>query len=628
MELGVYLTKAVEDVFDKMLKIPAEGEPGVMYGVPEPTKRRIAKVIGAIRGRHANAPNYLEKVTLKQDTLDAETLIKVLGDGFFGPKKLTTDAMADFAKLFKNTAEVSGKKKFEPSDPSEIKVGQKVEHEMFGIGTVSDISPSMGGKLARIKFDSGDIKNIDLTFKKLRVVADTKSTSAQEAKSVAMGLSEQMWDVLDRIDHPVGWALVDFARVSHRSPGQNVLAIRTLDIDKDRPDLMRATFVNGKRTTIPAFNLLKQYFGTRFDNLQIDEFVREYTRTITLASHEPGDVIDPGKFSFSPKDVRSTFISLVTETYPRGHEDEVVRFLGPGLTKDRFGNYYKIVGESPDVMFTSHLDTVSVSGKTKIKLISRMKDSDEIISSDGTTILGADDKAGVTVMLYMMAHGIPGVYYLFVGEESGGIGSGKVADAFRSIPYLRGVRKCVSFDRKNYFSVITQQMYEECCSEEFADALCAELGKAGLSMTPDPTGVFTDSANFIEHVPECTNVSVGYFNEHSRSEALNVSFLDRLAKACIRVNWAGLPVARSVGMDENLYEHWGDVLIALDDSGFHNEIKVKGDKNRLMVSLALDSVSFNEAYTDVQTLEYLFKNLRLEAKVTFDFDLIKFELQP
>jgi hypothetical protein len=50
-----------------------------------------------------------------------------------------------------------------------------------------------------------------------------------------------------------------------------------------------------------------------------------------------------------------------------------------------------------------------------------------MISTDGTTTLGADDKAGVSVLIWMMKHNIPGLYYFFIGEE-GCIGSGLAAN--------------------------------------------------------------------------------------------------------------------------------------------------------------------------------------------------------
>ena len=617
MEIGVYLTKAAEDAFDSMLA--PEG------WLDQSAKKKVAKIVAALRDRHSNAPKYSEKVGITSGVLTVDTLARVLGESMFGNKKSTRDAYADFSKLYAATFAWQAKAKFVPSNPKDVEVGQKVEHETFGLGTVLHIEDNYrSGRLARIKFDESGIRNIDLSFMKVRVVSAPGQAATEDAKNVAFGISDELSKVLAKTEHPVARALIDLSR-GRLSPGQNVMGIRTLDVDKARPEMFWATKVDGKRSAVPVFTLAKTYLGGRFDGLSIDKFSREYARVVSLAGHKPGEAIRPPKFEFKPKDVRRTFISLVTETYPRGHEDEVAKFLGPGLTRDRHGNYFKVVGSSPDVMFASHLDTVST--KSKVSLVSRKKDDDEIISSDGTTILGADDKAGVTVMLYMMAHGVPGVYYFFVAEETGGVGSSKVAAEFAATPHLRPVRKCVSFDRKNYFSVITQQMYQDCCSEEFAKALCGQFRALGLSMDPDPTGVFTDSANFVEVVPECTNVSVGYFNEHTRTEALNVSFLERLAKACTKVDWAALPVGRSTGEDPMLYRHWGDVISDMREAGFYNEVKYRGDKDKLVISLALDTTSFTEIHTDIQNVDYVLGKLNLDAEVTFDYDLIKFQVK-
>lgn len=566
METGVYLNKEVQDIFDRMEKLPV------------PNSRKINKIISRLREKYSNAPQYIDKVTLSKDNLNVDNLTTVLGEFFFGSKKDTKANLDTFVTMFNNLAGTSStKKSIEQTPRTENKPGPKT---------------------------------------------DTKS----DAKSVMMKLSDDFWAVLEKIEKindPVSWALIKFVEHDQKKPNSNVLAIKELDIDKDNPTLFSCVLANNKRTKIPVFNFLKQYFGNKFNNLELNEFAEELRKVVLTLSYEPGDVLEVKSFQYNPKDVKSTFISLVTETYPRGHEDEVVKYLDPNLEKDEFGNYFRVIGRS-DVMFTSHLDTVST--KTDVKLISRIKEGQEFISSDGTTILGADDKAGVTVLHYMMAHNIPGVYYFFVGEESGGIGSGKVAESIKRIPHLKGIKKCVSFDRRNYYSVITSQMYDVCCSDEFAEALCVELNKSGLKMGLDPTGVFTDSANFIEHIPECTNISVGYFNEHTKKEALNITFLKKLAEACIKVDWSNLPIVRTVELSEEMLDSWDDVLTLLEDTGFYNEIKVSGDKNRLIIKMDFEQSSFSEAHTDVKNLEYIFTQMNIEPRITFDNTIIKFEL--
>ena len=113
------------------------------------------------------------------------------------------------------------------------------------------------------------------------------------------------------------------------------------------------------------------------------------------------------------------------------------------------------------------------------------------------------------------------------------------------------VTKVVAFDRRNYYSVITEQMGGVCCSDEFANGLCAELNKGGLKMNLDPTGILTDSACFMDDMPEITNISVGYFNEHTGQEIQNITFLEKLAKAVLNVNWEGLPVKRKSCADSH-----------------------------------------------------------------------------
>ena len=49
----------------------------------------------------------------------------------------------------------------------------------------------------------------------------------------------------------------------------------------------------------------------------------------------------------------------------------------------------------------------------------------------------------------------------------------------------------------------------------------------------DPGGIATDSLAFVEIIPECTNLSVGYYYAHSKSETQDVTFLGELAEALL-----------------------------------------------------------------------------------------------
>jgi hypothetical protein len=71
----------------------------------------------------------------------------------------------------------------------------------------------------------------------------------------------------------------------------------------------------------------------------------------------------------------------------------------------------------------------------------------------------------------------------------------------------------------------------------------------------DPTGILTDSVQFISIYSECTNISVGYRSEHTFSETQDIEHLEKLAEACLKVNWNSLPVERDPSKSE--YKSYG-----------------------------------------------------------------------
>ena len=248
--------------------------------------------------------------------------------------------------------------------------------------------------------------------------------------------------------------------------------------------------------------------------------------------------------------IKETFLKLTNRTYPHSTEHQLFDLLPQDLEIDEFGNLFTKIGES-DVMFTSHLDTAT-GVNTKVNHVFDGK----IIKTDGKSILGADDKAGVTIMLYMIENKIPGLYYFFLGEEVGCVGSKKLSAKHKTekLPYIN---KVISFDRRDVDSVITFQACSRCCSDKFALALAAQLNGAESTFKydKDPTGVYTDSAQFTKIYPECTNVSVGYYSEHTFYERQDIEHLTKLGEACLKVDWNNLPVERDPSSVE--YDGYG-----------------------------------------------------------------------
>lgn len=213
------------------------------------------------------------------------------------------------------------------------------------------------------------------------------------------------------------------------------------------------------------------------------------------------------------------------------------------------------VGSGSRTMFSSHCDTVHhTSGRQVVKY----DEDTKMIWIEGEECLGADDGAGIWIMRQMIAHGVPGTYLFHMGEECGGIGSTGIATHHED--FLARFDRAVAFDRAGRCDVITHQGWGRCCSDEFATALAGSLNEYGLSMEPDNTGVFTDTANYVEDIPECTNLSVGYDRQHTKHETLDVEFLIDLRRAVLCIDWESLPTKRTPApaYSENRWSGYAD----------------------------------------------------------------------
>lgn len=449
--------------------------------------------------------------------------------------------------------------------------------------------------------------------------------------------TDRLHDIIDDINGPVAEALLKLLDGNYLI--KNELKIKKVDVSKTDWNFDITIGNDVQRMKVAKF--ISLFFDTRdedgkiihrtFTGKQVYDFTVSYNNLkrglpaplqTSTTNYKKIDVKD---FVYNPKDVKSTFLSLTTKTYPHGHEEEVLKFL-PSLKKDQFGNYYHIIGKS-ETMFTSHLDTADREQKNVTVYSTILADGDEMLITDKTSILGADDKSGVTVMLYMMAHNIPGIYYFFIGEERGGIGSHQVAGVFESVEHLQGVKRCVSFDRRNYFSIITHQLGRQCCSNQFAEALAKELNKSGLSISLDSTGVYTDSASFIDEIPECTNISVGYFSEHTVNESQNISYLERLAKSCLKVDWESLPTVKKVGFDEATMRKYKTFISDFKSTIFNLEAKMVSEYGNAFIKIDVDEPDPIIVYRDLQSIESLLNKHNMDPDIRFDDNYIKIELK-
>lgn len=189
-------------------------------------------------------------------------------------------------------------------------------------------------------------------------------------------------------------------------------------------------------------------------------------------------------------------------------------------------------------LFTAHVDTVHrVPGANKIRKTATKW------YADGAA-LGADDGVGCALLMHMMHAGVPAYYIFTQGEECGGIGAKHIADQHKDL--LAQFDRAVAFDRKGTDSVISHQGYGRCCSDAFAQGLADALNATNdnLMYSPDDTGVYTDTAEFTDIIPECTNISCGYYFEHTDKEELDMVHFDQLAAAIVLIDWDMCPTER------------------------------------------------------------------------------------
>ena len=274
--------------------------------------------------------------------------------------------------------------------------------------------------------------------------------------------------------------------------------------------------------------------------------------------------------------------STTTERYTKWLRGQLPAHLGadPALVwRDALGNLH--VDNRDDMshrsLFIAHVDTVH-----RIEGNNRILKTDKKWFADGAA-LGADDGVGNALLMHMLHAGVPGYYIFSQGEECGGLGAKHIAKAYPDL--LVQFDRAIAFDRKGTDSVISHQGWSRCCSDVFAQALSDALNDTDATMelmySPDDTGVYTDTAEFTDSIPECTNISCGYMHEHTQKEELDIGHFDRLAAAVLLVAWDDLPVHRDPTVKEyksyaghDKWDDWRDKWYLNYDK--HEGLDVKG----------------------------------------------------
>lgn len=231
---------------------------------------------------------------------------------------------------------------------------------------------------------------------------------------------------------------------------------------------------------------------------------------------------------------------------------------------DEAGNISFVTSPS-ETIFAAHLDTVC-SGDANVP--NTLITSGSIIAAENHQ-LGADDGAGIYLLLELMRNKVPGRFIFTRGEEVSGAGASYLAENFDFSPYKRSI----CFDRAGTSEIITVQSGERLASSEFAEALSVAFQEQDLLYVESENGVFTDNALWGDKVAESVNLSCGYFSQHGPNEFQDLTHLEALAAAVIKIDWEALPTCREPGIVEDLVfaaidEEWQEACVKASRGDF------------------------------------------------------------
>jgi len=214
----------------------------------------------------------------------------------------------------------------------------------------------------------------------------------------------------------------------------------------------------------------------------------------------------------------------------------------PDIYQDEYGNRLLLESDSK-VIISCHTDSVHHIPGKQVLNVSHQNIMSLHKHEHVSNCLGADDAAGVYAALRMIEAGVKVNYIFHRDEESGGRGSAWLAQEYSE--WLSTFDICLALDRRGTNDVIVSQSWGMSASEEFSKGLALQLGMEHKAAD----GIFTDSANYVDLIPECSNLSIGYQHEHTTRETLDLNYLERVIGALVSVDWTKVPVAREPGQE-------------------------------------------------------------------------------
>ena len=164
---------------------------------------------------------------------------------------------------------------------------------------------------------------------------------------------------------------------------------------------------------------------------------------------------------------------------------------------------------------------------------------EDLIVTDGTTLLGADDKAGIALAMEMYEWYWDKISLLFTRQEETGCNwSRHFCD--KNPELIKQCTYCLVLDRKNKWDIIWYQNWY--CWKEFDEALWKFMKDWWYKSV---VGWISDTWNIWKLI-NAVNLSIGYYNLHTSNEYLDVDEYVTAAYAIADViehfQWADYPL--------------------------------------------------------------------------------------
>lgn len=218
--------------------------------------------------------------------------------------------------------------------------------------------------------------------------------------------------------------------------------------------------------------------------------------------------------------------------------------------QDKIGNFYKKVGESSKVMFTTRVK-VPIYNLENLKFSNTVENSDNKIRQSFGVYSNIDSEINkILILVSMMNRNVPGIYYFFNEQSDIKMDQNLSIDIFENMIISEDIKKIISIENFNGNFINTQSLSKKSCSDEFANNLLEQLNSniESTKFKIENSNLNLESHKFTHIVPECVRLSMDLKKSNS---------LEKLFYMMSKVNWDSLPVKRNIS-NFNWGDDWND----------------------------------------------------------------------